>query len=476
METTADPTTLDSQIRTLADQLDGHLLLPGDDGYDRARTVWNAMIDRRPRLIVRCASAEDVVTAVRFARAHDLAVGVRCGGHGIAGPAVPDDGLMIDLTPLSAVRVDPVRRRAWVQGGALLGALDRAAQEHGLATTAGNVSHTGVGGLTLGGGMGWLARQHGLTCDNVVSFTMVTADGELLAASETENSELYWGLRGGGGNFGIVTEFEFRLHPVGTRALIADFYFSLDDAFPVFRQWRDLNAQAPRSATFTAGVGTAGGEFIPPELRGTPLAHVGYVWVGDPEEGRQLLSAMRAFGRPVAERVEELSYLRLQVMDDSVEGHARRRYWKGHYLTDFSDDAIRVFLRRGTEDGTGEYLPSVSLQAYGGAITDVPDDGTAFSHRDAMFEYVAGTGWTGSDEDDVRIATTRRCAAALEPYAKGAYVNTMGDEGAAGVRRAYPPHKLARLTALKDRYDPDNVFRLNQNIAPTTHKREESSC
>ncbi|RZS37773.1 FAD/FMN-containing dehydrogenase [Herbihabitans rhizosphaerae] len=457
METTAD----------LSDRLDGHLLLPGDDGYDQARTVWNAMIDRRPRLIVRCASDRDVVAAVRFARAHELTIGVRCGGHGIAGAAVPDDGLMIDLTPLSAVRVDPVRRRAWVKGGALLGALDRAAQEHGLATTAGNVSHTGVGGLTLGGGMGWLARQYGLTCDNVISYTMVTADGELLRASETEHPELYWGLRGGGGNFGIVTEFEFRLHPVGTQALIADFLFPIDDALPVLRQWRDLNAEAPRSATFTAGVGIADGEFVPPELRGTALAQVGFVWVGDLEEGRRLLPAMRAFGRPVAERVEELSYLRLQTTDDSVRGHARRRYWKGHYLTEFSDDAIRAFLLRGTADGTGEHLPSVSLQAYGGAIADVPDDDAAFSHRDTMFEYVAAAGWTEPGEDDSRIAAIRRCAAALEPYARGAYVNTLIDEGAAGVRRAYPAHKLARLTALKDRYDPDNVFRLNQNIAPS---------
>jgi FAD/FMN-containing dehydrogenase len=225
VDTTADSATMDGLVRVLADRLDGQLLLPADDGYDEARTVWNAMIDRRPRLIVRCASVTDVVSAVRFGRAHDLTIGVRCGGHGIAGPAVPEDGLMIDLTPLSAVRVDPVRRRALVQGGALLGALDWAAQEHGLATTAGNVSHTGVGGLTLGGGMGWLARQHGLTCDNVVSFTMVTADGELLAASETENPELYWGLRGGGGNFGIVTEFEFRLHEVGPTVLAGPLLF-----------------------------------------------------------------------------------------------------------------------------------------------------------------------------------------------------------------------------------------------------------
>ncbi len=457
--------------RMLSDRLDGHVLLPDDDGYDRARTVWNAMIDRRPRLIVRCASVADVVAAVHFARDHDLAIGVRCGGHGVAGPAVPDDGLMIDLTALAAVRVDPVLRRAWVRGGALLGALDHAAQEHGLATTAGNVSHTGVGGLTLGGGMGWLARQYGLTCDNVVSYELVTAEGEVLRVSASSHPELYWGLRGGGGNFGIVTEFEFLLHPVGTQAMLAEFSFPVEDAFPVLRGWRDRNAEAPRRATFTAGIGDANGPLVPPHLRGSPLVTVGFVWVGDPEEGRRLLPALRSLGRPVAERVEELSYLRLQTMDDNVAGHARRRYMKGHYLTEFSDDAIHTFLLRGSADGTGRHLPSVGLQAHGGAIADVSDEDTAFGHRDTMFEFVASSGWTAQDEDEPRIAATRRCAAALEPHTRGSYVNMLGDEGAEGVRRAYPPHKLARLTALKDRYDPGNVFRLNQNIAPSGSAR-----
>ena len=234
------------------DDLDGQLLLPDDPGYDEARQVWNAMVDRRPQAIVRCASVDDVRAAVRAAREQDLEVGVRCGGHSVLGLSVPDGGMMIDLTPMAAVRVDPDRRRAWVQGGALLGALDEATQQHGLATTAGNVSHTGVGGLTLGGGMGWLARQHGLTCDNVVSFEMVTADGEVVRAAEDENPELFWGLRGGGGNFGIVTEFEFRLHDIGTRALSVELAFPKDQAAPVLSRWRDLNATAPRQATFAA--------------------------------------------------------------------------------------------------------------------------------------------------------------------------------------------------------------------------------
>jgi FAD/FMN-containing dehydrogenase len=456
-----------SALRRLDDRLDGRLLVPGDPRYDEARAVWNAMVDRRPRVIVRCASTDDVAAGIRFAREQDLEIGVRCGGHSVLGLAVPEDGLMLDLTPMGGVRVDPERRLAWVQGGALLGALDHAAQEHGLATTAGNVSHTGVGGLTLGGGMGWLARQYGLSCDNVRAFELVTAEGTLMRASEGENPELFWGLRGGGGNFGVVTGFEFRLPASDTQALVADLFFPPADSAPVLRGWRDLNASAPRRATFTAWVGDSASPFVLADLKGRPLASVGFVWIGDPDDGRRLLPALRALGRPVAERIEELTYLQLQRSEDSIEGHALRRYWKGHYFRAFSDEAIEAFLRRGTDDGRGEHLPAVSLQAYGGAIADVPDGETAFSHRDTMFEFVAAARWTDPAEDEARIVVARRCAAALDRFAAGAYVNVLTDEGAAGVARADPPAKLARLTALKDTYDPDNVFHLNQNIAPS---------
>jgi FAD/FMN-containing dehydrogenase len=457
-------------LKQLDSQLDGWVLVPGDAGYDEARAVWNAMIDRRPRVIARCASTDDVVAAIRFAREHDLEIGVRCGGHSVLGLAVPEDGLMIDLTPMGGVRVDPERRRACVQGGALLGALDRATQTHHLATTAGNVSHTGVGGLTLGGGMGWLARQHGLSCDNVCAFELVTADGSLMRATETENRELFWGLRGGGGNFGVVTEFEFRLHASGTRALVAELFFPVEDAAPVVRGWRDLIASAPREATYTAWVGESDAPLLPRDMKGRPLASVGFVWVGDPAEARALLPSLRTLGRPAAERVEQLTYLRLQRREDSIEGHALRRYWKGHYFRAFTDEAIEAFLLRGTADGRGERLPAVSLQAYGGAIADVADPRTAFSHRDAMVEFVAAARWTDRTEDESRIAAARRCAAALDRFASGAYVNVLIDESA-GVARAYPPHKLARLTALKDAYDPANVFHLNQNIRPSSRNR-----
>ena len=438
---------------TLGSTIDGHVLEPGDPGYDEARTVWNAMIDRTPRYVVQCAGTGDVADAVRFARAHDLDLGIRCGGHGIVGHAVPDDGLMIDLRPMGAVTVDPASRRAHVQGGALLGALDRTAQAHGLATTAGNVSHTGVGGLTLGGGMGWLARQHGLTCDNVVSFEMVTADGEIVHASAEERPDLFWALRGGGGNFGVVTDFEFALHPEPGHAIAAEFHFAAAEARAPMRRWRDLNGAAPRRATFTV---TIVGQVVA----------LGLVWVGDPAEGEAIISALRdelaRDAEPVQEAIMPMTYLELQTREDDEEGHAWRRYWKGHYFSALRDEAIDALLTR-----EGPDLPNVSLQAYGGAIADVPDDDTAFARRDTAFEFVAASRWSDPAEDEARMSAARRYAAALDGYASGAYVNVLGDDGAAGLRRAYTEHKLARLTAVKDRYDPGNAFHLNQNIRPS---------
>jgi FAD/FMN-containing dehydrogenase len=432
--------------------LSHRLLTAGDPGYDESRSVWNAMIDRRPAAIARCQSSADVVAAIRFAREHDLEIGVRCGGHNIAGLAVPDGGLMIDLRAMGAVTIDPGRRRARVQGGALLGALDHCAQRFGLATTAGNVSHTGVGGLTLGGGMGWLARRCGLACDNVVAYTLVTADGEVLRATADEHPELFWGLRGGGGNFGIVTEFEFCLQPVDGRTLVAEFSFAESGATEAMSGWRELALNAPREATFTA------------TLTGDRL-ELGYVWVGDPARGARLLPALRALGRTVAENVTMPSYLELQRRDDSAEGHAQRRYWKGHYLPALPEAAIDAMLTsRRPELG-------ISLQTYGGAIAEVDDGASAFSHRATQFEYVVATRWTDPDEDEAHTEATRRCAAGLDPFAGGAYVNVLNDEGRAGLQRAYSTEKLTRLTALKDAYDPDNVFHLNHNIIPSRSSR-----
>jgi FAD/FMN-containing dehydrogenase len=446
----------------------GAVLAPDDSRYDRHRKVWNAMVDRRPALIARTADRSDVVAAVRFARQRGLDLAVHCGGHSVLGMSVPEGGLMLDLTPLAAVRVDPDRRRAWVQGGALLGALDRATQPFGLATTAGNVSHTGVGGLTLGGGMGWLARGYGLTCDNVVSFEVVTAEGELVRASAAENADLFWALRGGGGNFGVVTSFEFQLHPVGTAALVTELFYRPADAGGAMRRWRDLLPGAPPEATFTAWAGTAGAEpYLPPDLHHNDLVSLGYVWVGDPENGRGLLDAVRAAVPPAAQRARDLSYLELQTMEDTPEGHHWRRYWKGHYLRDLPDAAVDAFIGRGVDEGADLGLvPGASLQAYGGAIRDVADHETAFGHRQAMVEFVASARWADPGEDAPRMEAARRYAKAIEPFASGVYVNVLGDDGESGLRRAYGPDKLRRLGALKGRYDPDNVFRHNHNIRP----------
>jgi FAD/FMN-containing dehydrogenase len=458
-------------LSRLNSKVQGRVMLPGDDGYDSARALWNAMVDRRPAAVVRCTSSADVAGAIDFARSNDLEIGVRCGGHSVLGISVPDGGMLIDLSGLRSVRVDPDARRAWVQGGALLGDLDQAAQQFGLATTAGNVSHTGVGGLTLGGGMGWLARRFGLACDNVASYEVVTADGATLRVTESQHEDLFWGLRGGGGNFGVVTEFEFRLYEVGTTALLIDNTFDLAEAPQAMRRWRDLLTEGvPEQATPIAWAGTmADAPEVPVELRNRQVASLGFVWVGDTDEGRRLVPRVDSLGVPLTERVEELSYRRLQTVDD--EWHSpglRRRYYKGHYLTELSDEAIDAFLSRGDHDQAADpqRLPYGSFQGYGGAIAATSDDESAFSHRNTLVEFVASTAWTDPAEDEERIAGARRYGAALEPFATGVYVNVLSDEGEAGVRRAYPPNKLARLAALKRRYDPDNVFHLNQNIRP----------
>jgi FAD/FMN-containing dehydrogenase len=359
-----------------------------------------------------------------------------------------------------------------VQGGSLLRNLDRAAEPFGLATTAGNVSHTGVGGLTLGGGMGWLARQFGMACDNVEAYTVVNADGETVRASATENPHLFWALRGGGGNFGIVTEFEFRLHPISGQVLVAMLFFDASDGAAALRGWRELLPDAPRQATLAADAVTAGqAPFLPSNLHGRSVVAVGFAWVGDMAEARRYLEAFR--GRliaPVAAEVREMTYVELQSLFDDNDQHGKRRYVKGHYLSELSDAAIDAFVGRGVPAGGPEpdwsRMPNGGFQAYGGAIAEFSDDESAFSQRGALVEFGAGTSWLDPAEDAARMSAARTYAAAVEPFASGVYVNALSDEGEAGVKRAYPPAKLARLAELKRRYDPDNVFHLNQNIRP----------
>jgi FAD/FMN-containing dehydrogenase len=381
---------------------------------------------------------------------------------------------------MSEVRIDPDRRRAHVQGGSLLRNLDRAAEPYGLATTAGNVSHTGVGGLTLGGGMGWLARQFGLACDNVASYTVVTADGETVRATADDNPDLFWGLRGGGGNFGIVTEFEFLLHPITHTVLAVDRYFEPADAPAALRAWRDLLPDAPREATLTADANTAAADSsLPERLHGRPIVSAGFIWAGDIDAGRRYLEGtFRETGSALAERVTEMRYVELQGIADEFHHHGKRRYMKGHYLSEVSDGAIDALIGRGLAAGAEPEdwtrVPNGGLQAYGGAIAEATDDESAFSHRGALVEWGGATSWLDPAEDSERIAVARAYGAAMEPFATGVYVNVLTDEGEAGVRRAYSEAKLARLAQVKRRHDPDNVFHLNNNIRPADRADEAS--
>ncbi len=464
----------------LASECKGPLLLPGDDKYDAVRKIWNAAVDNHPALIARCIETSDVAAAIRFARDNDLEIGVRCGGHSVIGYSVPDGGLMIDLSLMNKVRVDPEKQLAYAEGGALLRSLDQEAQAHDLATTAGNVSHTGVGGLTLAGGMGWLARRFGLACDNVTSFELVTAEGEVIRASATENPELGWGLRGGGGNFGVVTEFVFQLHPMKDTAICADMYFEMDQAEQALRQWRNTLAKTPREATLGAWTGIAGEwPFLPKEHYGKQLVRVGYVWVGDQVEGEAFLSQLQGDLSPVAQHIQKMSYLELQSMDDSTrEEYGRRRYWKGFYFDEFSDEAIRAFISLGVDSLSSSdpgFRASASLQQYGGAIADTGDEETAFSHRNALCESLVATSWIDQAEDESRIAAARRFAAALAPFTSGAYVNTAGSDKQSDARSVYGENKLQRLRKLKSKYDPYNIFHRNANITPLYLPRKQAS-
>ncbi|KQY43962.1 FAD-binding oxidoreductase [Cellulomonas sp. Root137] len=428
---------------------EGEVLAPGSPGYDLARAVWNGAVDRRPAYVVRCAGAEDVRTAVRVARELGLPLGVRGGGHSAAGWAVPDGGLMIDLSRMRGVVVDPGGRTAQVQGGALLGSLDAATQPYGLATTAGIVSHTGIGGLALGGGVGWLARQFGLTCDNALGYEIVTADGDLVRATADEHPDLFWALRGGGGNFGVVTRFDLTLHDVGTQALVAEVDLDPASGLDALRTWLAASDAAPRRATLVAEV-RAGG----------PLT-LGFVWVGPPGDAAPMVAQLDGLGTPLARRVAPIGYVDLQRQSDVGAAHGFRRYAKSHYVTELPDAALDAFLAHTAAD-----VGAASLTAYGGAITDVDRDAMAFAHRDTRFEYDVGAKWEDPADDERHAATCRRLAATIEPWSVGVYVNALGAEGAAGVHRAYGAMTYARLQEVKGAWDPDNVFRLNQNIPP----------
>jgi FAD/FMN-containing dehydrogenase len=462
--TIQEATGLDTgELRT---RFRGALLRPGEEGYDEARRIWNGAIDRRPALIARCAGADDVVEAVRFARAAELAITVRGGGHAVAGHAVCDGGVMIDLSLMKAVHVDPGARTARAAGGLLWSELDRATQAFGLATTGGIISHTGIGGLTLGGGLGHLMRRHGLTVDNLVAVDLVTADGERVHVDADSDPELLWGLRGGGGNFGIATALEYRLHPVGPMVLGGPVFWAREHAAQVLEFVRDFAPRAPDDLGISISLMSAPpAPFIPPDRVGAPVLGLVLAWAGDPATGERAIAPLRTAAPPLADAVGRLPYVALQSMLDAGAPQGRHYYWKAHRIPALSDAVVDVLLER--HDARPTPFSQISGWAIGGAVGRVDPAATAVGDRDPGYELSLAAAWLPDDADgDRHRAWVRAGWEALRPHSAGVYANFISDEGPAGVRAAYGD-RLARLTALKDRLDPSNAFRHNANIPPT---------
>jgi FAD/FMN-containing dehydrogenase len=453
------------------DRFRGRLISAGHADYDSARAVWNGAIDRRPRLIARCIGTADVIAAVRFARDHDLDIAVRGGGHNVAGTAVCDDGIVIDLSAMRAVRVDPAGGRAWVQGGALWGDVDRETQTYGLATTGGIVSHTGVAGLTLGGGIGWLMRRHGLTIDNLLAVDVVTANGELLRASENEHPDLFWALRGGGGNFGVVTSFEFRLHSVGPIVLAGPILWDATDAREVLRSYRDFVRDAPDDLGTVVRFGAAPPlAIIPQDLHWRPVVMVGACYAGSIEEGEQVLRPLRACRTPLLDLIGPMPYVAFQSALDSTVLHGWHYYWKATHLPELRDDLIDVIAEHAFSGSSPRsYAAMFHLK---GAVSRVAEAKTAFGNRHASHAITLDAVWRpGEDFGERDTAWTRRFFAALGRFRDGVYVNFLGgDEDPGRVREAYGDGVYDRLVDVKTTYDPENIFHHNQNIRPRSQR------
>jgi FAD/FMN-containing dehydrogenase len=432
----------------------GRVLRPDDPGYDVARRVFNAMIDRRPALIVACAGADDVATGIRFARERGLPISVKGGGHSVAGTAVCDDGLLLDLSTMKRAAVDPDRRTATVAAGLTLGELDEATSAHGLATPTGVVSVTGLSGLALGGGLGWLNGLHGLTCDNVISIELVTADGELVVASAEQHPDLFWALRGGGGNFGVATTFTFDLHPVGD-VLGGGLTYPASRAAAVLRAYHEAASAAPDELTMNASIWkTEGGEVA---------VSIGVCHVGSPVDADRLLEPLRRLG-PVDDAVAPMPYRTLQQANDQGYPPGRQHYWKSGSLTEIHDDAIALLVDRVA--GMPSEASGVGLQQLHGAAARVDPTATAYPHRAPRYDCLILSQWADPGDTDRNLAWTRDLHDDLQPFfAGGVYVNNLGNEGDERVRQAYGPN-YERLVAVKTAYDPTNVFRHNQNIPP----------
>ena len=456
-----------TDLDQLRGALRGEVIAPGDAAYEEARTIWNAMIDRHPVAVVRPGEAGDVAPAIEFARERDLPLAIRGGGHNVAGNATCDDGLVIDFSNMRAVEVDPATRTVRVEPGALLSDLDAAAAEHGLVVPGGIVSTTGVAGLTLGGGFGWLSRKLGLTVDSLDSADVVTADGELITASEESHPDLFWALRGGGGNFGVVTSFAFGAHELGPDLLSGLVVHPIESAREYLQHHREFVAEAPRelSAWLVARLAPPL-PFLPEEVHGRQVVVVPFVYSGEPDEGERIVEEQIAgFGTPYGKHIGVAPFTEWQQGFDELNAEGDRNYWKSHNLAELSDPVIDAVI------DSVDKLPTphseVLIAKLGGAISERPADSTAYAHRDANYVFNIHGHWVDPADDEHGLAWTRGLFGAVAPESMGtAYVNFISDEGADRVRDAYPPATWSRLVEAKRRYDPENIFRLNQNIPP----------
>jgi len=451
------------KIETLKNKVKGQIVLPNDPNYDEVREIWNAMIDRRPVVIVQCAEADDVLHALSYARENGLEISIRGAGHNIAGSALCDNGVLIDFSNMKAVRVDAQKRRAYVEPGATLGDFDKAIQAHGLATPVGINSTTGIAGLTLGGGFGWLTRKYGMTIDNLVSAEMVTADGRKIHVSEDENTDLFWAIRGGGGHFGVVTQFEFQLHPVGPEILSGLLVFPIHQAKQVLEKYREFVATAPEELNIWVVLRKAPPlPFLPEDVHGKEVVVLAVFYSGNIAEGEKLIDPLRSFGDAYGEHIGAQPYAQWQQAFDPLLTPGARNYWKSHNFTELSDGALESII-----EFAGK-LPSPQCEIFigliSGAANRVSSDAMAYGHRDAKFVLNVHGRWDEASQDEICIAWARAFFEASKPYASaGAYVNFMtGDEGDR-VAAAYGVN-YARLKQIKKKYDPENIFHNNQNI------------
>jgi FAD/FMN-containing dehydrogenase len=452
----------------LRGRVSGQVLEPGQPGYEESRLLYNPMIDCRPAVVARCATTADVVAAVNAARECQLVVAVRCGGHSFSGLSTCDGGIQIDLRGLKSITVDLQARTARAGGGVQWGEFDAATQAHGLHTPGGRVTTTGLGGFTLGGGYGWTSSKYGLACDNLISAEVVLADGSVVRASEHEHADLFWGIRGGGGNFGVVTEFQFRLHPLGPTVLAGLAMFPIDGAPDVLPRWRDWADTAPNEIATACAVVTAPPEpFVPPELHGKPVFGIIVLYAGDPEDGAKAVQPIRDLG-PTVDLIGPMPYTAFQASLDGFAPYGGARFYaRGEYLPALSDGAIAAYLAHAPGLAVQSHpLSQMIIFRIGQGVAAVPDEATAFSHRDASYLFHPITAWADPADDEWMTTATRNFAAAMRPFSTGAsYLNFTHEPDR--VRDAYGDGKYARLVAVKDTYDPANLFRLNQNIRPS---------